>query len=149
MMQNIAVGKAGNKGIGVFATKSCKKGELVVRGKPEETLELRTDHSFQVDINKHVQLDKPARLINHSCNPNLGVRNNKFGGYDFVALRDISVGEELTWDYCMTEFVSIAIKNRCLCGSSSCRGKINGYICLPFDVRNKYNEFIADYLKVL
>jgi|SRR3989344_5945651 len=149
MTQDVTVGRAGEKGYGVFAAKSFKKGSLVVRGIPECVVSEKTDYSFQIDINKHVQLDKPARLINHSCEPNLGVRSNKFGGYDFLALRDISVGEEFAWDYSMTEFVSIAIKDRCLCQSDICRKKVGGFVSLPLDVRNKYNEFIADYLKQL
>lgn len=149
MKQKVLAMQAGSKGLGVFAARCLKRGELVVHGKPEKILESRTDHSFQVDINKHVQLDKPARLINHSCDPNLGVRNNKFGGYDFIAIRDIAVDEELTWDYSMTEFVSIAIEDVCLCGSSNCRKDVGGFVCLPFEVRNKYNDFVADYLKKL
>ena len=36
----------------------------------------------------------PARYLNHSCGPNIGVRGvNKNGSYDFVALRDIDAGE--------------------------------------------------------
>lgn len=149
MKQKFSVAPADGKGIGVFAEKPFKKGDLVVRGKPEGVVGERTDYSFQVGVNVHVQLDEPARLINHSCEPNLGVRNNKHGGYDFIVVRDIDVGEELTWDYSMTEFVSIAIKDECLCQSNNCRKKIGGFVCLPVDVRNKYNEFIADYLKRL
>lgn len=149
MRFDIFVKLAGEKGLGVFGEKPFKKGDLVVRGKPEKMVRERTDYSFQVDINQHVQLDKPARLINHSCDPNLGVKDNKFGGYDFIAIRDIAAGEELTWDYSMTEFVSIAIKDVCLCGSSNCRKKVGGFVCLPFETRNKYNDFVADYLKRL
>lgn len=149
MKFGVIVKRAGKKGQGVFAKKPFAKGDLVVCGLPEGFVSERTDHSFQVDINRHVQLDKPARLINHSCEPNLGVRNNRFGGYDFVALRNIEVGEELSWDYSMTEFVSIAIEDNCLCESDNCRVKIGGFVCLPFEIRNKYNNFIADYLKKL
>ncbi len=34
--------------------------------------------------------------LNHSSNPNMGEKN---GGEDFMALRDIEIGEELTVDY--------------------------------------------------
>ena len=148
-MRGFFVKSAGRKGFGVFAMEPFNKGEMVVVGKPENIVDSRTDYSFQVDVNKHVQLNKPARLINHSCDPNLGVRNNEFGGYDFVTIRNIAGGEELTWDYCMTEFVSIAIEDMCLCGSSNCRDKIGGFVCLPLETRNKYNDFVADYLKKL
>lgn len=149
MRSDLRVKNTGKKGVGVFANKPFGRGELIICGKPESFIDERTDYSFQVDVNKHIQLDEPARLINHSCEPNLGIRNNKFGGYDFIAIRDIFFDEELTWDYCMTEFISIAIKKPCLCGTKSCRRKIGGFVCLPPDIRNKYNEFIADYLKKL
>ena len=36
----------------------------------------------------------PARYLNHSCGPNIGVGGvNENGSYDFVALRDIDAGE--------------------------------------------------------
>lgn len=143
----VEIKKAGIKGKGVFAGREFKKGELVVCGKPVKEELFRTDYSFQVDINKHVDLDEPARLINHSCDPNLGLSNNIFGGYDFIAMRDIQVNEEITWDYCMSEYESIAIKDICLCGSRICRGKINGYQALPKKIRKKYNNFIADYIR--
>ncbi len=135
------------KGQGVFVSRNFKKGCLIVRGRVVKKVDSRTNYSFQVGPNQHVDLDVPARLINHSCDPNLGIKNNEFGGYDFFALKKIKAGEELTWDYCMSEYVSIAIKDRCSCGSESCRIKISGYRGLPIEIRKKYNGFIADYLK--
>ena len=149
MKFDVVVRRVGEKGLGVIAQKTFKKGVLVVRGIPEGFVGERTNHSFQLDTGRHIQLNKPARLINHSCDPNLGVNNNRFGGYDFFAIGDIRVGEELTWDYSMTEFISIAIENNCLCKSNNCRGRIGGFVCLPLDLRNKYNDFIADYLRKL
>lgn len=149
MKQTIEVRPVEGKGLGVFASKPFKEGVLVVVGRLERIVKGRTDYSFQVEVNKHVQLDKPARLINHSCEPNLGVRNNKFGGYSFVAIKNIGAGEELTWDYCMTEFVSIAVKDNCMCRSNKCRTRISGYVCLPIDVKNRYNNFVASYLRSL
>ncbi len=138
---------AGAMGRGEFARRRLKKGGLVVCGKPVKGALFRTDYSFQVDKEKHVDLDEPARLINHSCNPNLGIASNEFGGYNFIAMRNIKAGDEITWDYCMSEYESIAIKNRCLCGSKICRGKISGYQALPKKIRKKYNNFIADYIR--
>lgn len=136
-----------SKGLGVFAVQKFKTGELVVRGIPISKTGIRTTHSFQIGFNEHVELDEPARLINHSCNPNLGIRNNKFGGYDFLALQDINLGEELGWDYCTTEYISIAVEDKCLCDSENCRTIISGYLTLPKEIKRKYGNFIADYLK--
>lgn len=143
----VIVRKTGIKGLGVFAKRSFSIGELVVEGKPVSKTKIRTSHSFQVDFNSHVELDEPARLINHSCDPNLGVRNNSLGGYDFIAIKQINPEEELGWDYCTTEYVSIAVKDKCLCESENCRVKIGGYTTLSQKELERYGGFIAGYLK--
>ncbi len=139
--------KVTNKGRGVFTSRCFHKGETVVVGHRVKILPERTNHSFQMDFNLHIELDEPGRLINHSCSPNTGVRNNKFGAYDFVALVDIPSGSEITWDYETTEYVSIAIP-KCCCGSPECRLKTLGFKFLPVEIKKKYGEFVADYLRL-
>ncbi|MCE7004697.1 SET domain-containing protein-lysine N-methyltransferase [Kibdelosporangium philippinense] len=73
-----------------------------------------------------MDLTSPARDINHSCNPNTGIRDNDRGGFDFIALREIVPPEEITWDYETSEYVSIAVP-RCLCGEANCRSVIRGF----------------------
>ena len=104
------------KGRGVFASRGFRKGETVVVGRRVEILPERTIHSLQMDFDLHIELDEPGVLINHSCSPKTGVRNNQFGAYDFVALVDIPSGSEITFDYETTEYISIAIPE-CCCGS--------------------------------
>lgn len=140
--------KQTNKGRGVFAARNIRKGETVVVGRRIKVLSLRTIHSLQMGFDLHVELDEPARLINHSCSPNTGVRNNQFGGYDFVALFDIPEGNEITFDYETTEYFSIAVP-KCLCGSLNCRGKTRGFHFLPLKIRQQYGDFISNYLKQL
>ncbi|HYW18819.1 MAG TPA: SET domain-containing methyltransferase [Nodularia sp. (in: cyanobacteria)] len=135
------------KGRGVFATQKFAQGETVVVGIPIEKVTERTIYSFQIDFDLHINLDEPAVVINHSCSPNTGVRNNQFGGYDFVALEDIAAGEEITWDYETTEYESIAVL-RCLCGSLSCRGQTLGFKFREQMLRDTYKEYIAGYLKI-
>ena len=63
----------------------------------------------------------PADWVNHSCEPNAGLR----GQVTLVAMRTIERGEEICFDYSMAdgcdydEFV-------CHCGSASCRGRFSG-----------------------
>ena len=64
-----------------------------------------------------------------------------------MALVDIPSGSELTWDYETTEYISIAI-SECCCCSPECRSKILGYKFIPDEIKKKYGEFIADYLRV-
>ena len=146
--RKVMICKTNEKGKGVSAKGFIKKGEVVVSGKVVKKLKQRTSHSFQVDVDTHVQLDIVSRSINHSCEPNIGVLNNVSGAYDFIALRDIQNGEEITWDYETTEYISISVQ-KCLCGSSVCRKTIKGFIYLSISTILKYNGFIAEYLKEL
>ena len=143
---NAILVKQTNKGRGVFAARNLSQGETVVVGRKIKVLPERTIYSLQMDFDLHVQLDEPARVINHSCSPNTGVQNNQFGGYDFVALVDICEGNEITFDYETTEYFSIAV-SECLCGSWNCRGKTRGFYFLPLEIRRQYGEFIGGYLK--
>ena len=138
--------KQTDKGRGVFAARNFSLGETVVVGCRIKVLSARTIHSLQMNFNLHVELDEPARLLNHSCSPNTGVRNNQKGGYDFVALFDILEGNEITFDYETTEYFSIAVP-KCLCGSLDCRGRTSGFHFLPLKIRKQYGEFIGNYLK--
>lgn len=135
------------RGQGVFATRIIHKGELAVRGKKVKQVLIRTTHSFQMDFSTHVQLDKTARSINHSCDPNTGVRNNMLGGYDFIALRSIKKDEEITWNYETTEYVSIAVKT-CLCGSKNCKRIITGFKYQSEYIVERFGIYIANYLKI-
>ncbi|WP_208622247.1 SET domain-containing protein-lysine N-methyltransferase [Streptomyces yunnanensis] len=105
----------------------------------------RTEHSFQMDWEQHVELDSPARLTNHSCEPNTGLRDNTDDGYDFIALHPIAVGSEICWDYASTEWESIAVPS-CLCGSARCRGASLGFRYLTQQQVAALRGFVAPYL---
>ncbi|MGH3851362.1 MAG: SET domain-containing protein-lysine N-methyltransferase [Pseudonocardiaceae bacterium] len=117
---------SGHKGHAVIALRRFHLGELVLIGRAVSVLPERTTHSFQKDWDAHVELDAPTRFMNHSCQPNTGVVDNSQDGYDFVALQETQPGDELTWDYETTEYVSIAVP-RCLCATENCRTRIHGY----------------------
>jgi len=115
-----------DKGRSVIATGWYKVGQTVVVGDVERVVAARTNHSFQVEWLRHVDLTAPVRYINHSCDPNTGIRDNERGGFDFIALREIAPSDEITWDYETSEYVSIAV-SRCLCGEAGCRSVIRGF----------------------
>lgn len=74
---------------------------------------------------KDAPLPTPS-LINHSCYPNLTVipvRVDSLLPYlVFFARRDISAGEELTYDYGERSFVNTPRSaKRCFCGARNCR----------------------------
>ncbi|MEK7989987.1 MAG: SET domain-containing protein-lysine N-methyltransferase [Thiotrichaceae bacterium] len=144
--KNTLIQDVANKGRGVFAKHDFKQGDLVIVGKRIDLIDERTMTSLQVTPDKHAELDEPARVTNHSCDPNLGIKSNELGGYNFYALQNITQGTELTWDYNTTEYHSIAVPE-CHCGSTNCRGKTPGFVAIEDELRTRYGEYIADYLK--
>ena len=67
-------------------------------------------------------------LINHSCDPNAGLRFAG-GSVTLVAVRDIAAGEEIAWDYSTT----LAESNWhmiCQCRSAECRRVIGNFSTL-------------------
>ena len=73
-------------------------------------------------------MNLPARFLNHSCEPNIGVTKmlNDKQSYDFIALRNINKGEEIRFDYETTEY-EVGAFDDCACGADSCRGTIKGF----------------------
>lgn len=123
---DVRIADDARKGLTIVAARRFSYGHVVVVGRPARVVPCRTAHSFQVDWDAHVDLDAPACYINHSCDPNTGICDNDYGGFDFIALRDIAQNEEITWDYETGEYVSIAVPC-CLCGTANCREVIRGF----------------------
>ncbi|MDT4989554.1 MAG: uncharacterized protein QOI74_3648 [Micromonosporaceae bacterium] len=123
---SVLVRELPGKGRGVFAARSFTVGERVIAARTTGVSRERTRLSFQTDWDRHVDLDEPVQLVNHSCVPNTAVADNAHGGYDLVAIRPIAVGEELGWDYESTEYEIVGM-DQCLCGASACRGRPRGF----------------------
>jgi uncharacterized protein len=141
-----------DRGQGLFALRNFRMGELVLSA-TGEVVSKQTEHSIQIGWDRHLEPRPLARFINHSCDPNLGVKTNKHGFPDFVAMRAITMGEELTFDYAMTEYrhyerddPALEFDLTCHCGSVICRGKLGYYSELPHELKEKYAGFISDYL---
>ncbi len=134
------------KGEGIFATKAFKAGDTVMIGKIEKVLDKNDSHASQVDENKFVRHAGLISKVNHSCNPNCGIKVNQTGAHDFVAMRDINVDEEISFDYAMRNYSIDHFLMSCECGSENCRSKITGYKDLPEQRKKDYAGFIAPYL---
>ena len=134
------------KGLGLYASKNFAIGDFVMASRPIKVTGARDSHTIQIGWDRHVIMDLPAVLINHSCDANVGIRNNDDGAYDFWAIRPIAAGEELTWDYETAEW-DISVPFRCGCGSPNCRGTLRGFKSSETIIRNRYGEHYADYLK--
>jgi hypothetical protein len=86
-------------------------------------------------------VDGPADWINHGCDPNLGVR----GQVVLVAMREIAAGEELSYDYAMTDGSDYDVFY-CSCGSPLCRGRIDGNGWRLPELQDRYRGYFSDYL---
>jgi hypothetical protein len=134
------------KGIGVFATKSFKVGDIVMIGVIKEVLKGNNSHSSQIGENEYVLHAGLISKVNHSCDPNCGIRVNETGAHDFVAMVEIGVNEEITFDYVMRNYTIDFFPKQCICGSKKCRVRITGWKDLPDEKKKEYEGFVAPYL---
>mmetsp|Transcript_24055 Transcript_24055/g.50370 ORF Transcript_24055/g.50370 Transcript_24055/m.50370 type:complete len:236 (+) Transcript_24055:38-745(+) len=145
--ENLAIRDTNDiRGRGVFSLRPFKTGAMVMSSLVLSTQSERSQYTLQKDWDLHVNLDLPSRFVNHSCDANIGVRDNDDGGYDFYAMKEIKEGEELVWDYEMTEW-EVGSMDDCLCGAERCRKKFGGFKKSGDVIKKNYGEFFADYLK--
>jgi SET domain-containing protein len=128
-------------GRGVFAAKRFAKGARIIEytgrrilwsSVPDELDDPRM-YFFGLDDGKRV-IDpsvggNEAQWINHSCDPNCTIRENR--GRIFIhAMRTIRPGEELFYDYHLETDDDVAHTKEieaeapCYCGSKNCRGTL-------------------------
>ena len=134
------------KGRSVFARRPYSQGETVVTSRRVSTTTERSVRSIQYDDQVHIYMDEPALLLNHACDPNTGIANNEKESFNFIALRDIDAGEEITWDYETTEWDLVGIFD-CQCEATQCRGQLRGFPSLDQALVHSYGAYIADYIK--
>ncbi|KAK0705333.1 hypothetical protein B0H67DRAFT_497973 [Lasiosphaeris hirsuta] len=79
--------------------------------------------TVQIGLDKHLNLNSDLLYINHSCEPSLIFDT---GNLNILAgPKGLEVGEELTFFYPSSEWF-MAQPFDCLCGKSTCRGRIAG-----------------------
>ena len=150
---NVIIKETENIGKGLFAIKDIKKDEIIAdwtggrvytaesaNKLPNKLPENIRDHAVQFEEHKWIDTSGIGRYSNHSCNPNSGF-NTKF---HLVAMRDIKKGEQLTWDYEMTEDSDWRME--CRCGNLECRKIIGAYKNMPESIREKYKGYISEWL---
>ncbi len=143
---NVRVEESRELGRTVNARRPLRAGEVAVIGYVVVVEPRRTHLSVQVGWNRHVLMQEPAVVINHACDPNTRVMENRFGAYDFVAIKDIPMGAEITYDYATTEFEP-HMNFTCYCYSRECRGDWGGFVSLPDDNLMRRRGYIAGYLR--
>jgi hypothetical protein len=139
-------------GLGVYAQRPFQQGEFLFSA-TGAVIPFQTRYSLQIDWDKHLDVYPPARYLNHSCEPNMGVRTNQQGLPDFYALRDIAKDEEVRYDYAMTEYrhyerprPELDFDLTCRCGAPTCRGRFGYYAELTPELKQSYRGFISRYL---
>jgi uncharacterized protein len=143
-------------GRGLFATADIARGEIVaVKGGYIINGQILRDRinpllgpvEIQIDDDLYIapvtleEREGSMLYTNHSCNPNLGVR----GEITFVAMRDITAGEELTHDWCTTDDDNYTVK--CNCGSKNCRGTLTGKDWQKPELQKQYAGYFSAYLQ--
>lgn len=110
-----------------------------------ETLKLGNKESFALQIAKdyYIYLNPPCRFFNHSCEPNCGLSPAR----ELRALKDISKGEELRYDY-STTMLEHHWTMKCNCGAKTCRKVVRDFTTLPKTLQEKYIELgiVQDFI---
>lgn len=92
------------------------------------------------------ELHEDCMYFNHSCDPNCGFQS--LDSALVVALRDIEIGEELTYDYqCMDSEASFYAGLNCKCGTDKCRGVLSFDHYRNVDWQNALYEYSGAYVK--
>jgi SET domain-containing protein len=145
--KKVVIRETATHGRGVFAAKKIKKGEVIAAFDGttydfdyEDWNDDLYNHAIQFEKRRWRDSKGIARLINHSCDPNCGIRDL----FKVVAMRDVLPGEEITWDYGMTE--NYIWRMKCTCGSPLCRKTIGAYRTMPLAIRKKYKGYLSAWL---
>jgi len=129
------------QGLGVFALRRIRKGTRIIEYQGERITHQEADRRYDDDqsehphillftVNKKTVIDagvggNEAKYINHSCEPNCEAVIED-GRVYIEALRTISPGEELTYDYQLEregdQDPAWEQRYACRCGASTCRG---------------------------
>jgi histone-lysine N-methyltransferase SETD1 len=162
-------------GFGLFADQHFKKGQIVaeyigeyieketVARREEEYFE-KSKPSFILRINDEFAIDAttkggPARFLNHSCLPNCSMnfvkppckkcRERIF----FVALKDIQIHDEITYDYKPSLALHVDSSSEedlekripCNCQSINCRGFVVSWIVV-FDSNGLFLNLCSNFV---
>lgn len=141
-------------GYGIFARELIKKHELISAWGgvmvPEEKLD-ELPHEIVthgIQIEEGIYLMPPnneltmADYFNHSCNPNAGLS----GQVCLVAMRDIASGEEVCFDYAMSDTTPYD-EFECHCGSMTCRKYVSGNDWMRPELQRRYYGYFMPYIQ--
>ena len=139
-------------GRGVFATEPIPTnttvaafgGSVVDRKELEALGDAVAHHSLQIDDDLFLASlppFDPADYVNHSCDPNCGI----IGSVLLVTMRDVDAGEELCFDYAMTDSDDYD-QFKCKCNTPGCREVVSGDDWKQPELRDRYAGWFSEYL---
>jgi len=137
---------------GSFAVAPIAQGTIVVTFGGMEMPRQRFDtfpaprrsRSIQVETNSFLlgpEVLEQGDAVNHSCAPNCGMG----GATQVVAMLDITIGAELTFDYVMSD-ASDYDEFACECGTLNCRAKVTANDWQLIDLQNRYKGYFSPYI---
>jgi hypothetical protein len=127
-------------GRGVFASRAYRVGEHILTFAGEKFERSHPIHDTPQGANllqvgpRNYILPRPVGLyVNHSCNPNAGLRGTR----SLIAIQEIAVGDEIRFDY-STNMDEDLWTMRCACHEPACRGVVADFKLLPEELRARY-----------
>ena len=160
--QKVAIGKSVIHGKGLFANQDFQSGEVVYQptGRKVHANNVdwnslgrdEYDNFLQIGSWKYLNAteDTLFRYLNHSCDPNTGIKcatvrkgdeviREIRGNISFVAIKPIKRGEEVTFDYSTTMFEEMDEEPLpCKCRSTNCRRIIGDFKTVPKIIQRRY-----------
>ena len=144
--------KADGSGNGIFALEPINKGELVavfggVVYEWDTFIHLpERERSLCIQVEERLFLvPRPigeGDYVNHSCNPNAGLS----GQIGLVAMRDVKTGEEVCFDYAMSDTMPYD-EFDCGCGQPNCRGRVGGNDWQKLELQKRYAGFFSPHVQ--
>lgn len=142
-----------SRGYGLFAKEPIPKDELLLLWggivvTTEELLKLpefARHRTVQVEQDLHLSsgtIDDVADCVNHSCDPTAGLS----GQVALVALRDIFPGEEVCFDYAMSDTYA-EFHFPCECGHPTCRRFVTGEDWKRPELQERYKGYFSPYIQ--
>jgi len=170
LSKKVLIGEGGIHGNCWFAADDIKAGEWLWKARevgaphtdmflsrsvidswPSEKREKWYSLAYQVNDDLYCGFDpdkEPIKdelvedYINHSCSGNSWYLTDQL----LVAARDITKGEEINYDYALTEADPLFNLNKCLCGTKICRGAITGNDWKLPHLQSKYKGHFLSYI---
>jgi len=148
----IAIRQLTTTGWAAFAERVLPAGSLVATFGGDTATVAQLVHVDPDRVSRTIQIDEdcflvgpkiaePGDFVNHSCAPNCGMRN----ATQVVTMREIAPGEELTFDYAMTDTAPYD-EFACKCSTPQCRGAVRASDWTLPELRTRYAGWFAPHV---